>query len=86
MLFRSRNYPVGNKVDLVERLLDRGVAAPGTDTGTPAAGVAAARPITRNRQPGQCCDTGCTAPGRAAMVDLPKVLVTLPSRQPVAGG
>ena len=35
-----RNYPIGNKVDLVERLLDRGVLADAT------------RKITRNRQPG----------------------------------
>ena len=27
--------------------------------------------ITRNRQPGKCCDTGCTAPGQPVMVDLP---------------
>jgi len=54
-----RNYPVGNKVDLVERLLDRGVLHDET------------RAITRNRQPGRCCDTGCTAPGQPVMVDLP---------------
>jgi len=78
-----RNYPVGNKVDLVERLLDRGVAGQGAAADLPAADANPARPITRNRQPGQCCDTGCTAPGRAVMVDLPTVLATLPSRQPV---
>jgi 4-hydroxybutyryl-CoA dehydratase/vinylacetyl-CoA-Delta-isomerase len=54
-----RNYPVGNKVELVERLLDRGVLHDET------------RAITRNRQPGRCCDTGCTAPGQPVMVDLP---------------
>ena len=54
-----RNYPVGNKVDLVERLLDRGVLHDET------------RAITRNRQPGKCCDTGCTTPGQPVMVDLP---------------
>ena len=70
-----RNYPVGNKVDLVERLLDRGVAGDG---------VGPARAITQNRQPGKCCDTGCTAPGQAVMVDLPTVVATLPSRQPVS--
>ena len=78
-----RNYPIGNKVDLVERLLDRGVAGQGAAADLPAADANPARPITRNRQPGQCCDTGCTAPGKAVMVDLPTVVATLPSRQPV---
>jgi 4-hydroxybutyryl-CoA dehydratase / vinylacetyl-CoA-Delta-isomerase len=45
-----RNYPLGNKVDLVERLLDRGVLADET------------RKITRNRQPGRCCVEGCMVP------------------------
>lgn len=54
-----RNYPLGNKVDLVERLLDRGVLA---DDGE--------RSITRNRQPGRCCDTGCTTPGQSVMVPM----------------
>lgn len=54
-----RNYPVGNKVDLVERLLERGLV---DDPG---------RAITGNRQPGKCCDQGCVAPGRPLMVDLP---------------
>jgi 4-hydroxybutyryl-CoA dehydratase/vinylacetyl-CoA-Delta-isomerase len=45
-----RNYPVGNKVDLVERLLDRGVLAQEV------------RDITRNRQPGRCCIQGCMVP------------------------
>ena len=59
-----RHYPVGSKVDLVERLLDRGVlSGPGDAEGT--------RAITRNRQPGRCCDTGCTVPGQAVMVPLP---------------
>ena len=57
-----RNYPVGDKVDLVERLLDRGVLA---------AGEGAPRAITRNRHPGRCCDTGCSAPGQPVMVALP---------------
>lgn len=56
-----RNYPVGNKVDLVEKLLDRGVLADDP-----------MRAITRNRQPGKCCDQGCAAPGQPVMVDLPK--------------
>ncbi len=54
-----RNYPVGSKVELVERLLDRGVAHDPS------------RAITRNRQPGKCCDMGCSAPGQPVMVDLP---------------
>jgi 4-hydroxybutyryl-CoA dehydratase / vinylacetyl-CoA-Delta-isomerase len=55
-----RNYPLGNKVDLVERLLERGALA---ENGT--------RAITRNRQPGRCCDQGCSAPGQGVMVPLP---------------
>jgi 4-hydroxybutyryl-CoA dehydratase/vinylacetyl-CoA-Delta-isomerase len=54
-----RNYPLGNKVDLVERLLDRGVLADET------------RKITRNRQPGRCCAAGCFAPDTPRMVPLP---------------
>ena len=54
-----RQYPVGNKVELVERLLERGVLHDET------------RAITKNRQPGRCCDIGCTAPGQPVMVDLP---------------
>ena len=54
-----RNYPVGSKVELVERLLERGVAH---DPG---------RAITKNRQPGKCCDMGCSTPGQPVMVDLP---------------
>jgi len=54
-----RQYPLANKVELVERLLDRGVLT--TDP---------ARPITRNRQPGKCCDTGCTTPGQPIMVPM----------------
>jgi 4-hydroxybutyryl-CoA dehydratase/vinylacetyl-CoA-Delta-isomerase len=46
-----RNYPVSEKVDLVERLLDRGVAGEG-------AGLASIRRRV-SRQPGRCCDTGC---------------------------
>ena len=56
-----RDYPLGNKVDLVERLLERGALA--ADPG---------RSITRNRQPGRCCDQGCTAPGQPVMVPLPQ--------------
>ena len=54
-----RNYPVGSKVELVERLLERGVLHDEQ------------RSITKNRQPGRCCDTGCTTPGQAVMVPLP---------------
>lgn len=56
-----RHYPVGNKVELVERLLDRGVLADQTP----------GRAILRNRQPGKCCDAGCSWPGQALMVPLP---------------
>jgi len=55
-----RHYPVGNKVELVEHLLERGALAEDPS-----------RAITRNRQPGRCCDTGCTAPGQPVMVPLP---------------
>jgi 4-hydroxybutyryl-CoA dehydratase/vinylacetyl-CoA-Delta-isomerase len=57
-----RNYPIGNKVELVERLLDRGVLADAT------------RKITRNRQPGRCCVAGCqmTELPATAAVPLPK--------------
>ncbi|HVL56806.1 MAG TPA: 4-hydroxyphenylacetate 3-hydroxylase N-terminal domain-containing protein [Burkholderiaceae bacterium] len=54
-----RNYPLGNKVDLVERLLDRGVLADQT------------RKITRNRQPGRCCVAGCQVPQPPAVARLP---------------
>ena len=54
-----RHYPVGDKVALVERLLERGVLAD------------AARPITRNRQPGKCCAKGCTTSGTPIMEALP---------------
>ena len=55
-----RNYPVGSKVELVERLLERGVLHDED------------RAITKNRQPGRCCDMGCAAPGQAVMVPLPE--------------
>jgi 4-hydroxybutyryl-CoA dehydratase/vinylacetyl-CoA-Delta-isomerase len=42
-----RNYPVGEKVELVERLLDRGVLADGRRV---------------SKQPGRCCATGCEVP------------------------
>ena len=69
-----RNYPIGSKVELVERLLERGVAGEGV-THDPN------RAITQNRQPGKCCDTGCTTPGQPVMIDLPSVVATLPSKR-----
>jgi 4-hydroxybutyryl-CoA dehydratase/vinylacetyl-CoA-Delta-isomerase len=51
-----RNYPIGSKVELVERLLDRGLADDPN------------RPISQNKQPGKCCAKGCTAPGTPIMV------------------
>ncbi len=57
-----RNYPIGNKVALVERLMERGVVEDPR------------RAITRNTQPGKCCDQGCTAPGSPIMVDRPQTL------------
>ena len=42
-----RNYPVREKVDVVQQILDRGVAANGRRV---------------SRQPGRCCDTGCESP------------------------
>ena len=53
-----RHYPIGSKVDLVERLLDRGVLADET------------RKITRNRQPGRCCAVGCFAPDTPRMLPI----------------
>jgi 4-hydroxybutyryl-CoA dehydratase/vinylacetyl-CoA-Delta-isomerase len=73
-----RNYPIGSKVELVERLLERGVAADGSPAAAP---HDPPRAITQNRQPGKCCDTGCTTPGQPVMVDLPAVEATLPSRR-----
>jgi len=46
-----RHYPVGRKVDLVERLLERGVWA----------GPQGEAAVGRGRQPGACCDQGCRA-------------------------
>lgn len=55
-----RNYPIGSKVELVERLLDRGL------TDDPKGSIRA------NRQPGRCCDSGCTVPGKPMMRELAK--------------
>ncbi len=46
-----RNYPVMEKVALVESLLDRGVLADGSRV---------------SKQPGRCCVTGCEVPERMA--------------------
>lgn len=46
-----RNYPVGEKAELVEKLLDRGILADG-------------RRISK--QPGRCCATGCEVPQTAS--------------------
>jgi 4-hydroxybutyryl-CoA dehydratase/vinylacetyl-CoA-Delta-isomerase len=54
-----RHYPVGDKVDLVERLLDRGILADET------------RKLARNRQPGRCCAVGCFGADAPQMVPLP---------------
>jgi 4-hydroxybutyryl-CoA dehydratase/vinylacetyl-CoA-Delta-isomerase len=55
-----RNYPIGSKVELVERLMERGLVDDPR------------RPISNNKQPGKCCSTGCTVPGQPIMVDLPE--------------
>ncbi|HCZ17786.1 MAG TPA: 4-hydroxyphenylacetate 3-hydroxylase [Candidatus Accumulibacter sp.] len=67
-----RNYPVGEKVALVERLLDRGLVDDPS------------RPIGRNRQPGRCCDSGCAQPGQPLMVPLPSAGVSAPRAAPQA--
>jgi 4-hydroxybutyryl-CoA dehydratase/vinylacetyl-CoA-Delta-isomerase len=53
-----RNYPLQDKVDLVERLLDRGVL--GTENGA----------VVTANQPERCCPSGCAAPD--AVPDAPK--------------
>jgi 4-hydroxybutyryl-CoA dehydratase/vinylacetyl-CoA-Delta-isomerase len=63
-----RRYPLGNKVDLVERLLDRGVLADAT------------RKIARNRQPGRCCVQGCQVEALPAAATL--AVPTPPHRLP----
>lgn len=49
-----RNYPVMEKVELVESLLDRGVLADGSRV---------------SKQPGRCCVTGCEVPERVATAE-----------------
>jgi 4-hydroxybutyryl-CoA dehydratase/vinylacetyl-CoA-Delta-isomerase len=53
-----RNYPVGSKVELVERLLERGVYN------------SPDRAITQNKQPGRCCDTGCETPELPKVIEV----------------
>lgn len=57
-----RNYPVGNKVELVERLLERGILA--GEMSDPQ------RAITQNKQPGRCCDTGCETPTAPKVIEM----------------
>jgi 4-hydroxybutyryl-CoA dehydratase/vinylacetyl-CoA-Delta-isomerase len=64
-----RNYPIGSKVDLVERLLDRGVLADAT------------RKITRNRQPGRCCVAGCQMTELPAAQAVPLPMPSSAARQ-----
>lgn len=51
-----RNYPVGEKMELVEQLLDRGVLADGRRV---------------SKQPGRCCATGCEVPSPPDGAGLP---------------
>ena len=69
-----RRYPLGNKVDLVERLLDRGVLNEAND-----ARADQTRSITRNRQPGRCCVTGCSVPQVPQVVRLAPPLPASPA-------
>ena len=55
-----RHYPLGNKVDLVERLLEHDLLCDET------------RKIARNRQPGRCCLEGCQVPVAPQMSPLPE--------------
>ena len=77
-----RNYPLGSKVELVERILERGIGADGSPAAAP---HDPRRAITKNRQPGKCCDMGCTTPGQPVMVDLPVVQATLPLKHAAEG-
>ena len=52
-----RNYPVGEKRDLVEQLLDRGVLDEGKRV---------------SKQPGRCCATGCEVPAIEGMRETTK--------------
>jgi 4-hydroxybutyryl-CoA dehydratase/vinylacetyl-CoA-Delta-isomerase len=52
-----RNYPVMEKVELVETLLDRGVLDEGRRV---------------SKQPGRCCTTGCEVPEVSRPLDVPQ--------------
>ena len=60
--YRNRVTPWGDLVAVRER---------GTLTGNRGVLHDETRAITRNRQPGRCCDAGCSAPGQAVMVEMP---------------
>ena len=49
-----RNYPIAEKTDLVERLLDRGVLNDGSRV---------------SKQPGRCCAEGCAPPAAPKLPD-----------------
>jgi 4-hydroxybutyryl-CoA dehydratase / vinylacetyl-CoA-Delta-isomerase len=57
-----RNYPVVEKVELVERLLDRGVLDEGQRV---------------SKQPGRCCASGCEVPSLPASSENEEELATL---------
>jgi 4-hydroxybutyryl-CoA dehydratase/vinylacetyl-CoA-Delta-isomerase len=44
--------------------------------------VVPGRKIAKNREPGRCCDTGCTAPGTPQMVPLPIPATAHAKRKP----
>ncbi len=69
-----RHYPIGDRVDLVERLLDRGILADAT------------RKITRNRQPGRCCSAGCVGTEFLQALPLPHSTRVARAEQPVDAG
>ena len=68
-----RNYPIGSKVELVERILERGIGAVGSPAAAP---HDPARAITTAHQPGNCCDTVCKVPEQPVMVDLPQPIAS----------
>ena len=59
-----RNYPVGSRSSWSSACWTAASRAT-------LPGAATARAITANKQPGRCCDAGCTTPGQPVMVDLP---------------
>ena len=63
-----RNYPVMEKADLVEKLLDRGALADGRRA---------------SKQPGRCCATGCTAP-EPGKAEVPQVASPQPGAKDAA--